>query len=290
MHKIRLTGKTALLIAACSAAFSAPLNKVALAEGIHPIWLNTLRLAFVLAFMLTYKQRVQKDRSFDKKTTGLTLLSGMLMSAHLLCWVFALKMTDALAATTIYGTYLFMAAAGSVLLLKEHIHKGLVYTMLFAMGGVLICGADMSNTRLSGNLFALGSAASYAGYLLCGRFIRQQMDTYRYTRIVYSTALLSLLLSALLFRLPIEGLTVSSVSAIVGLAVFSTLLGHTLCNYALRTISAMVVSTVMLTELITGPIMVFFIMSELPTHSTLIGGGVILLAVVWYLWNERKKW
>jgi len=90
-------------------------------------------------------------------------------------------------------------------------------------------------------------------------------------------------------RLPVGGLTIVSMSSIVGLAVFSTLLGHTMCNYALKTVSATTVSTVMLTEVVTGPLMVFFLLHQAPGRNTLYGGAVILMAVAWYMIKEKSR-
>ncbi|MDL2206220.1 DMT family transporter [Eubacteriales bacterium OttesenSCG-928-N13] len=284
--------RLALALAAFSAAFSAVFNKFALGQQMHPIWINVVRLGFALLIMILLgiiKPAGEGKAPLTRRTRMLSALSGILLAAHLLCWVYALQLTDALAATTIWSTYLFMAALGSVLLLHEQLPRIVYLPMALAVLGVVICGNGMDSGSMSGNLFALGAAVTYAAYLLCGRVVRRSTDTFRYTMTVYSVALGTLLLCALLLRVPTSGFNLISLGSTLGLAVFSTLLGHSMVSYSLKSISATTVSTVMLTEVITGPILVFLLLGEAPARSTLIGGAVILIAVVWYLWIDIRK-
>ena len=104
---------------------------------------------------------------------------------------------------------------------------------------------------------------------------------------VYSVALGALLLAALLSGLPdavsLKGLGVSMLLALV-----CTLGGHSMQNYALRFYKAPTVSAVFLTEVFTGPALVFFILGEAPPMSSVLGGVVILLGVGWYMLYEWR--
>lgn len=284
-------GRLALGIAMASAACSALLNKLALNTGMHPVWVNALRLAFTLVIMLLIGLATRRKKLIEIHWANarLSLLSGVLLAAHLVCWVYALKLTDALAVTTIWSTYVFLTALGSVWILKERIPRMAYLAMLVAVAGVLVCNIGWNASTLSGNLAALGAAFTQAGYMLCGRFVRRKTDTYSYTMVVYSAALLVLLALAALLRLPLTGLSLGSLGSTLALAVFSTLLGHTLCNYALKTLSATTVSTGMLTEVITGPLLVMAVLGDRPSVNTLIGGALILVAVGWYFFLDHRQ-
>lgn len=286
-----LKGKLALGTAMIGTAFSSVLNKVALAEGMHPVWINAFRLGFALILMLAYSLvRGQSLRMrMPRHEFRLSVISGVLLAAHFVCWVYALKYTDALAATAIWSTYLFFTALGSVFLLRERIPAASFGAMAIAFSGVLIINLGWSAMKVSGNLFALGAAIAQAGYFLCGRFVRRKADTFSYTLVVYGVAFFSLILTAIIARLPVGGATPPALAAALGLAVLCTLMGHTLCNYALKSLSATTVSIGMLMEVFTGPLLVFLLMHEAPGRYTLIGGSVILASVAWYFWIDWRR-
>jgi drug/metabolite transporter (DMT)-like permease len=291
----RMSGKPgarlALAVAMVGTAFSAVLNKFALNEGLHPIWINAFRLGFTVLIMLAYAlvRRRSVPIKIPRSEFLLSLASGALLAAHFVCWVYALKLTDALAATAIWSTYLFFTALGSMFFLKEKIPGPAFGAMGLAFLGVLVVNIGWSEVRISGNLSALGAAVAQAGYFLCGRRVRKNTDTFSYTFVVYAAAFSLLLASALFMRLPFDGMTPHALSAALGLTVFCTLLGHTLCSYALKSLSAITVSIGMLTEVVTGPLVVFLLLREAPGRFTLIGGIVILISVAWYFLIDWRR-
>ncbi len=283
-------GSLALGAAMLGISFSATLNKLALGEGLHPIWINALRLGFAIALMLLYAlvRRRAPVRGMTRRTLLLSLVSGAFLAAHFVCWVYALKLTDALAAAALWSTYLFMTALGSVALFRERIPKAAAVSMGVAFLGVLVCCMNMSASRLSGNLFALGAAATQAGYFLCGRFVRRHVDNFSYTLVVYGAAFAVLMVTGFALCLNVDGLSAPSLLSTLGLAVFCTLLGHTLSSYALKSLSATTVSVAMLTEVVSGPLMVFLVLGEAPGRFTLIGGAIIILSVAWFFYLDVR--
>ena len=286
-----LKGKLALGVAMIGTAFSSVLNKFALGEGMHPMWINAQRLGFTLLLMVAYALVTRQPLyvRMPRREFKLSLLSGVLLAGHFALWVFALKKTDALAATTIWSTYLFFTALGAMFLFKERMPVAGFLAMGLAFVGVLVCNLGWSRTGTLGNLFALGAALTQAGYFMCGRFVRRKVDNFSYTLVLYAAAFLATLITALAARLPLGGFSPATVGATLGLAVMCTLMGHTLANYALKSLSAATVSIGLLAEVITGPLLVFLIMGEAPGRYTLLGGAMILVAVAWYFWMDWKR-
>ena len=283
--------KLALGVAMIGTAFSSVLNKFALGEGMHPMWINAQRLGFTLLLMVAYALVTRQPLyvRMPRREFKLSLLSGVLLAGHFACWVFALKNTDALAATTIWSTYLFFTALGAMFLFKERMPVAGFLAMGLAFVGVLVCNLGWSRTGTLGNLFALGAALTQAGYFMCGRFVRRKVDNFSYTLVLYAAAFLATLITALAARLPLGGFSPATVGATLGLAVMCTLMGHTLANYALKSLSAATVSIGLLAEVITGPLLVFLIIGEAPGRYTLLGGAMILVAVAWYFWMDWKR-
>ena len=84
--------------------------------------------------------------------------------------------------------------------------------------------------------------------------------------------------------LPSEGLFWAGMLAIV-----STLLGHSMANVALKYFKAATVSAIMMTGIITGPLVVLVFLGETPTLFTIIGGVIIMTGLVWYMVMERRE-
>ena len=286
-----LKGKLALGVAMIGTAFSSVLNKFALGEGMHPMWINAQRLGFTLLLMVAYALVTRQPLyvRMPRREFKLSLLSGLLLAGHFALWVFALKNTDALAAATIWSTYLFFTALGAMFLFKERVPVAGFLAMGLAFMGVLVCNLGWSRTGTLGNIFALGAALTQAGYFMCGRFVRRKVDNFSYTLVLYAAAFLATLITALAARLPLGGFSPATVGAALGLAVMCTLMGHSLANYALKSLSAATVSIGLLAEVITGPLLVFLIMGEAPGRYTLLGGTMILVAVAWYFWTDWKR-
>ncbi|HPS82280.1 MAG TPA: DMT family transporter, partial [Candidatus Limiplasma sp.] len=73
------------------------------------------------------------------------------------------------------------------------------------------------------------------------------------------------------------------------LAVFCTLLGHTMLNVSLKYFKAPTVSAVMLVTVATAPLVVLAVLGDAPTAYTLLGGCIILVGLVWYLTVEHRE-
>ena len=287
----RRLGALALAAGAAGIAFSAVLNKTILEEGLSPLWLNVFRLGFSCLFLLPFFLRDAGARkafgTLTRREKGLTLLSGLMLAGHFASWAAALAWADSLIAASIWSTFSLLTVLGSALVLGENTPVPALLGMVLAVCGVAICAADAQGARLLGVAMAALAAVTQAVYTLCGRAVRKKLDVLPYTMAVYSVALGALLLAALLSGLPdavsLKGLGVSMLLALV-----CTLGGHSMQNYALRFYKAPTVSAVFLTEVFTGPALVFFILGEAPPMSSVLGGVVILLGVGWYMLYEWR--
>jgi drug/metabolite transporter (DMT)-like permease len=74
----------------------------------------------------------------------------------------------------------------------------------------------------------------------------------------------------------------------VGLAVFPTLLGHSLFNWALKYVKTSLVSTAILGEPIFASIMALLIFGERPGVYTLIGGPIIIVSIYFFTRAEGR--
>lgn len=312
------TGYLALATGVLGTSAASLFYKLSFATGLHPLWVNALRLLITLLLMapLTFASRKRREALMgtlapkpeqkaqpaaatlgrrvkrmwaSRQGFWISALSGTLLALHFTAWALALEHTDVFAASAIWGTYLLMTAALSVWLLHEKTSRGTLTGMVIATVGVLVCNMDGGPGKLGGNLLALLAALLQALYTLCGRKARAYLDTNTYTSIVYTFTFFWMAVILLLFRIRPTGFQAQNLLWAAGLAVFATLLGHTMLSVSLKYFKAPTVSAVMLITVGTAPLPVLLVLGDAPTAHTLIGGCIILLGLAWYLWMEHRE-
>ena len=268
------------------------LYKLSFATGLHPLWVNVIRLFLTLLLMapMTLFSRKRRHALFGVSKSGfwLSALSGTLLALHFTAWVLALENTDVFAASAIWGTYMLLTAMFSSLLLKERTSRGALMGLVIATLGVVVCNLDGGVGKLGGNLMALLAALLQALYTLCGRKARVTMDTNSYTAIVYTFTFAWMAVFVLALGVKPAGFEAQNVLWALCLAVFCTLLGHTMMSVALKYFKAPAVSAAMLITVVTGPFAVYLVLGNAPSLYTLLGGCVILVGLLWYLLLERR--
>lgn len=285
-------GTVALVMGALGIAASATLNKLAMGAGMHPVWLNVWRLGVavlvMLPFFLRKRGNIRAIHSLPRREKWITLLSGAMLAVHFASWAAALRYADSVIAVSIWSTFSLMTVLGSSWLLHEKTPLPALLGLIIAVIGVGVCAIGAQGTQLLGVLFALIAAISQAVYTLCGRTVRRRLEMIPYTMVVYSLAFACMLGCALFMRIPAEGLNLQGIGASVGLALICTLGGHSMQNYALKYYKAPTVSAAILTEVFTGPILVYFVFGEVPSLVSVLGGVIILIGVGWYMVYERR--
>lgn len=266
--------------------------KLAYATGINALWINVFRLSIttlvMLGIVLSSVERRRALLQTSKRSLWLSALAGTFFALHLNGWALSLVYTDSFAASTILGTYVLLTALFSSIFLKEKTSRGALAGLGIAMAGVVVCnfGGDMG--RLGGNLLALFAAVTEAFYVLCGRKARREMSAASYTTVLYVVALFWMLVMALAAGgrggIPAKGVLWAGM-----LALFSTLLGHSMASVALKYFKATTVSAVMMAGMFFGPLLVMVFMKESLTVFTVTGGLIISLGLVWYMVAERRE-
>lgn len=285
-------GTLALVVGVAGISASATLNKLVMADGLHPVWVSVLRLGLTVALMLPFflgkRDARQAFGLLSRREKGLTLLAGVMLAIHFTTWAAALKYADSVIAVSIWSTFTLMTVVGSSLILHERTPLPALLGIFVALVGVGVCAIGASGVERLGVVMALIAAFTQAVYTLCGRAVRKKMATLPYTMAVYSTAFACLLAYALLTRLSTQGITWRATGVSLALALVCTLGGHTMQNFALRYYKAQTVSAATLMEVFTGPLLVYFFLGEVPNIASVIGGVIILAGVGWYMFSEWR--
>lgn len=238
------------------------------------------------------KKEVRKELlRTEKKTVLLSILSGIFLAIHFALWFESLRHTSVASSTTIVCTEVIWVALGFCLFLKGRLSwKAVAAIAVTLVGSGLIAYADSgSGAHLKGDILALLAAIAVAVYMLIGRVVRTGVSTSVYTYLVYVSCGVSLLILCLAQGYNLLAYGLSPVIVGLLLAVFSTILGHSIFSWCLKFFSPAFVSASKLCEPVVAAILAGFLFSEIPNWIQVAGGVLILGGVLWYSHIERQK-
>lgn len=231
-------------------------------------------------------------RRISRKTVLLSALSGLFLALHFVLWFESLNHTSVASSTTIVCTEVIWVSLGFCLFMKGKLSGRAVMTIgVTILGSMLIAFADSSQgeANLYGDILAWIAAMVEAVYTLIGREVRKKVSTTVYTYIVYSACGAVLLAMCLIRGESLLGYGFSAVIVGLLLALFSTILGHSVFSWCLKYFSPSFVSASKLCEPVAAAIMAAFLFGELPIPLQLAGGALILGGVYYYSRLERQS-
>lgn len=230
--------------------------------------------------------------SVSRATMLLSCLSGLFLAIHFTLWFESLRHTSVASSTTIVCTEVIWVSLGYALFLKGKLSIKEILSICVTLGGsILIAFADSASGggHLYGDILSLMAAIAVAIYVLIGRVVRKTASTTVYTYIVYCSCAAVLLLMCLLQGNALWGYGISGILVGLLLAVFSTILGHSIFSWCLKYFSPSFVSASKLCEPVAAAILAGFLFGEIPTAMQITGGILILGGVLYYSRLERNS-
>jgi drug/metabolite transporter (DMT)-like permease len=252
------------------------------------------RMIFTLVIFtpLVIKKGGISFTSIGVKGIGLSLLSGFFLALHFTAWIESLKHTTIASSTVLVSLQPLFTATLGYLLYKEGLSRGQILGMGIAIvGSVFIGFSDFisGGGSLYGDLLAVLGGAFASVYVLLGRGLRRTLANLDYVYLAYGSCSITLLGFNVVGRTPVTSYGGSDYLIFLGLAVFSTIGGHTVFNWALKYVEANKVSTAMLGEPIGATILGFLILQEIPTEAQLLSGLIILLGLYIFIKDSFRR-
>ena len=238
------------------------------------------------------KQTRQELRQADKKLVLLSCLSGVFLAIHFVLWFESLYHTTVASSTTIVCTEVIWVSLGYWMFLKGKLPgKAIAAIGVTLVGSICIAFADsaVGESHLYGDILSLLAAVAVAAYVLLGRIVREHLSTTVYTYIVYTACAAVLLVTCMVQSSGLLDYGSSPILVGLLLAVFSTILGHSIFSWCLKYFSPSFVSASKLCEPVVAAILAGFLFGEIPTVLQLFGGVLILGGVLYYSGIERKN-
>lgn len=274
--------RTALLVLAVAAvSCSAPLVRVATDAPplVIGFWRTFIASAVLAPFALA--RHGGEISRLGRRDLAALAAAGVLLAVHFATWIASVDLTTVASSVLLVNAQPVFVAALSGLMGEPLVGRGWVGIAVAVAGGGLVAAGDVSASARSGlgDALAAAGALSAAGYLLSGRRLRTRLSLLTYVVAVYGACSAMLLAGIVAAKLSPFGYSGRTWLAILAIAAFPQLLGHTLFNYMLRRLEAAKVSVAITGETVGSALIAAWAFGEVP-GALFLPGAVLLLAGV----------
>ena len=245
-------------------------------------WRSIFFILVVSIFLiLTYRKKV--FTAFV--SSGIPgLVGGLILSTGFCGYVFAMYNTTVANTNFIIQTQTIFLAIFGYLFLKEKVSKLTLVSIILAISGIiLMVGTSLSPGQMSGNIAAFIMPLSFAILILIVR---------KYPTVdMVPLQLIAGIFAMLVGYLVAGKIMISSYDIFLGfLAGFFQLgFGFILITIGARRTPSALVGIIMLTEAVLGPMWAWIFINEQPPLMVLIGGSVVIIAVLLQFLPLLKK-
>jgi drug/metabolite transporter (DMT)-like permease len=210
----------------------------------------------------------------------LTILTSLLYAALLLLFVVATKRTTAANAIFLqYTAPIYMLVFEPLLYKEKFRRKDLLVVAVCIVGMSLFFLGDLRPGELQGNMAALASGLCLAFYFLLLRHARSR-EVNRASSVIYGNLILVLFTAPMgLWALPT--ISAQEASIVLYLGVVQIGLAYALFTLGMaRGVRSLDAGIVAYIEPVLNPLWVFVFLGERPSRWALLGGAIIITAVV----------
>jgi drug/metabolite transporter (DMT)-like permease len=294
-----MNSKTIGLLALGLATFAtAPIVVRLGGQGADPIAITTVRTVLASLVLLPiwwwHKEGRKSTPESAKHTWLWSLLAGLFLSSHFALWVMSLGYTSVASASVLVTSHPVL------LILIESALMGVVFRRLtwigvviaFA-GSVMLALTDQSATAtysnpMWGNALAFTAALMFVGYILISQKIRRHHTWLDYVTRVYLTTALATVALFMLMGKASDAFTPGVLFSGILLALGAQLIGHGALNYAVKSISPTLLSTLILAEPVFATALAMLIFAEIPSGLASVAMTLTLLGIIISWWGRRN--
>ena len=245
---------------------------------------STLALFVTAVLLLRYRERTLRALT----TAGLpAVIGGAFVGCAMICNIIALKHTTVANATLLMASGpLFAAFLGRFVLDERVTIRSWLAIAMAGLGVVIMVGDEDGVSSLYGNLMALVGVGFFGAYAVT---LRKGGDR-DMTPAVLVAGVFSSLVSALVATASGEGLRANreDVMFCAFLGIVQLGIGSVLFALAARTVPATELTLFALGEPVLAPLWSWIGVGEVPSFRALIGGAIIIGALLTQAWGNSK--
>ena len=238
------------------------------------VFWRSLFMALVVALYLAIWQRRGSIEGL-RRAAGPMLLSGLCMAGSFIGFILALRETTVANVLVVLASAPLMAALMARVFLREPIRGHTWLVMVAALIGVgLMVNGSLSTHGWTGSLLAIACAAAFATNMVV---LRARPDVDMMPTVVLAGLISAAITLPLAWPFPAP---LRDVPWLAFLGVVQLGLGLVLFTLGLRYLPAAQAGLVALLETVLGPFWVWLAIGEAPSDAGLLGGAVVLGALV----------
>jgi drug/metabolite transporter (DMT)-like permease len=241
------------------------------------IFYRTLLAAII--FYIFCRWRKLDLRLANKRDVIKVVISGILMAGHWVTYFFALRYSNVAIGILSLFTYPVLTASLEPLILKTRFSKAHIGLGVLVLFGIYFLVPEISfqNNYTIAVLFGILSGVLYA---LRNLLMKQEIEKYNGSVLMmYQIVVVAAVLSPVLFFSDFQQV-LSQWAPLLTLAIVTTCIGHTLFLISLRNFSATAASIMSSAQPLYAIILGVIFLAEVPSLKTIIGGALIISAVV----------
>lgn len=250
------------------------------------IWLRCVFAAVLLGAFCWYKKIDLKI--YGKRDFKAILLSSLFLGAHWITYFYALHLSNVAVGMLSLFTYPVITALLEPLFFKTKLNKTHVFLGIIALVGIYFLAPEfnLESNLTKGVLSGLLSSVFYA---LRNIMMKQKIAQYSGSMLMfYQLVIVSLVLWPVLFFFEAQPNS-EDWMALITLALLTTAVGHTLFVMSFKNFSISTASIMSSVQPVYGVLFGVFLLNEIPSENTLIGGFLILTTVIIESVQSHKK-
>ena len=278
----KIPGPFLVFLGACTLSFGGLIVKSFEGANLWQIlfW-RSVFFSIVVLFFLIISHKKKFFSSIYK--AGLpSLFGGMVLSCGYAGYVFAMYNTTVANANFIIQTQTIFLAIFGYIFLKEKISKLTLASIFIAFGGIfLMLGSSLTTGQMIGNIVAFVMPISFAVLILTVR---------KYPSVdMIPLQLIAGIGAVIIGYLFSSKIIVSSHDILLGFVAgfFQVGLGFIFITIGAKTTPSALVGIIMLTEAVLGPLWAWLFINETPPLVVLVGGTIVLSAVLLQFFNRK---
>ncbi|PTX42542.1 drug/metabolite transporter (DMT)-like permease [Christiangramia gaetbulicola] len=236
-------------------------------------------LLALLVFYLYCRWKKIDLKIENKRDLSKLILGGILMGGHWITYFYSLKFSSVAIALLSLFTYPVITAFLEPILFKTKFNKVHIALGLLVLAGIYFLSPkfDLENNYFIAIIFGVASAVFYAFRNL---LMKREVERYNGSALMfYQILVVSIVLIPSVFFSDFTEVT-SQWKPLLVLAILTTCIGHTLFLKSFKNFTITTASIMSSIQPVYGIILGAIFLSEIPSLKTLIGGTLIISAVI----------
>ena len=273
---------TILLFIALLSVSTSPIMAKSL-TGVPAISISFWRMFIASLLIWIYSGYKNQGKMKISSNYYRTMLAGALLGIHFALFFSSIKLTLISNATFLGTLAPLFTLLLELIVLKRKINYKVIVGLLFSfIGAIIIFGNnfDLSQKYTLGNILAILCSLCLALSFMIAEKVRQTENTIVYTRMLYLSAAITLLIIAFITNTNLYGFNNYEYFGLIFLGIVPTIIGHNAIYYSVKYVSPTIVSAFPLGEPVIATILASIIFGELILLNIYIGGIMTLLGLI----------